>query len=159
MITDHSHIDGYTCPRHCLHHDFIVNSLKQDTEYFSCHLSCADIHDIDILRTDYHIHRLFFLESKVYTVKGNIIKPDFIIRKHHTRNNITLPNEIRYKPVCRLIINILGCSHLLDFSVFHNHDLIRHGKSLFLVMGDKDESDADFLLDPLELVLHFFSQL
>ena len=135
-----------------------MNSLKQDTEYFSCHLSCADIHDIDILRTDYHIHRLFFLESKVYTVKGNIIETDFIILQHHTGQDVAFADEICNKTVGWLIVDFLRCSHLLDFTVFHNNDFIGHGKCLFLIMGDEDEGDTNLLLNPLQLILHLFSE-
>ena len=48
---------------------------------------------------------------------------------------------------------------MLNFAFSHNYDTVAQGKSLFLVVGDVDESDAEFLMHLFEFELHIFSHL
>ena len=159
MVADHPHIHRDAGSRHGLHNDLIVYALKQDAQHLAGHLSVRRIHNVDVLRTDHHIHRLIFFKTKIHTVKRNVVKPHFIVFYHDSRQDIALTDEICHKPVDRFIINIFRRSHLLNLSVIHDHDLIRHGQRLFLVMSDKDKGNTHLLLDPLQFILHFLAQL
>ena len=77
MVSYNAHIYGNTGSRNSLYHDFIMNAFKQDTEDFASHFSIFYIYNINIFRADDHIHRLILFETKIHTIKGNIIKTYF----------------------------------------------------------------------------------
>ncbi len=159
MVSGHAHIDRHFRTRNCLHDNLIMNAFKQDAQHFPCHLSILHVHNIDILRTDDHIHRLVLLETKIYAVKGNVVKTYFIVLCHRSGDDVALPDKVCDIPVGRLVIDFLRGSYLLDLAVLDDDDLIGHSKRLLLVVGDKDKGDAHLLLNPFQLVLHLFPEL
>lgn len=50
--------------------------------------------------------------------------------------NVALTDKVRNKYCMRLIINLLRRTDLLNLTVRHNNNLIRHGQGFFLVMGN-----------------------
>ena len=58
-----------------------------------------------------------------------------------------------------MIVDLVGRADLLDHAVAHDDYLVGHRERLFLVVGDEDERDADFLLDPHKFKLHFLAEL
>ena len=54
---------------------------------------------------------------------------------------------------------MLGRADLGNISVLHHDDGVRHGQRLFLVVGYKDESDAQALLHAFQFQLHALAQL
>ena len=58
-----------------------------------------------------------------------------------------------------MLVDLFGPAHLKEASLVHDPDPIGHGQSLFLVVSDVDEGDADPALQVLELDLHRLSQL
>lgn len=45
--------------------------------------------------------------------------------------------------VDRLVIDIYGCALIGQFlHIIHDENPVEHGKGFFLIMGDKDKSDA-----------------
>ena len=45
-----------------------------------------------------------------------------------------------------MIINLIRCSDLLESTLIHNCDTIRHIDGLFLIMRDIDKSNTKFFL-------------
>ena len=48
---------------------------------------------------------------------------------------------------------------MLNFSFAHHHHAVRKRQSLFLVVGDVDEGNTEFLMHLLELQLHVLTHL
>ena len=159
MILDDAHINRNARSGHGFHHNFIVHSFKQHAFHLSGHLTVLHIYNVNILRTDNHINRFILVESEIHTVKCDVVKAHFVILGHGAREDVTLAYKVRHETVRRLIVNILRRSHLLDLSILHDNDLVRHGERLFLIVSDKNKGDSYFLLDPFQLVLHLFAQL
>jgi hypothetical protein len=55
-------------------------------------------------------------------------------------------------------VDLVGLVELLHPPVQHHRDAIGHGERLFLVVGHEHEGDAGFVLQALELDLHFLAQ-
>ena len=159
MVMDNPHIHRNTGTGNRLHNNFIMNAFKQNTQHLSRHLSGLYIYDVNILRPDNHVNFFVFFETKIYTIKEYIIEPHLIIFYHRSGKNIALPNKISNKTVGRLIIDFLRCAHLLDLTILHHHNLIRHRQRLLLIVGHKDKSNTNFLLNPFQLILHLFTEL
>ena len=121
-------------------------------------ISFIRLHNINILRTDHHIHRLILREALIHTDKLKIVKSHQEILDHDTFDNIRLTDEACHKAVLRFIVNVNRGTDLLNSSLIHNNYCIRHGERLLLVMGNKHESDTHFLLDLLQLRLHLLTQ-
>ena len=136
-----------------------MHALKQHTFHDTCHFAVLFLHDIQILRTYDDIHLFVFLKAEIHAVKADIIKHHLVIIQHNARYDIAFPDKIRNIAVLRLIVNIRRCSYLLYFAILHDHDFIRHRQGLFLIMGYIDKGDANLLLNLLQLVLHFLTQL
>ena len=111
-------------------------------------------HDIDIFRADYDVNGFVRLKAVVYTFEFLSEDTDSVIGGHDTVQNIGLSDKVGDKRVCRLVIDIFRCPDLLDLPVIHDDNRIGHRQRFFLIMGDINESDPDFLLDPFQLVLH-----
>ena len=69
------------------------------------------------------------------------------------------PRKFATNVVPRVLVEVVGCAHLLDQAGVHHRDGVGHGHGLLLVVGDVDERDADLRLDALELDLHRAAQL
>ena len=78
--------------------------------------------------------------------------------EHNTWNDVALTDEIRYEGIFRLVVDLFRGTHLLDISLVHNYNGIRHGKSFFLVMGDIDKSDSQFVFQADQLILHVLTE-
>lgn len=59
----------------------------------------------------------------------------------------------------RIIINLRRCSDLVDLALVHDNDPVGEGHSLFLVVRDEDDRDAQILLDLFELLTHLLADL
>ena len=78
---------------------------------------------------------------------------------HNAVKDITLADKVRNKGILGLVVDIFRSSNLLDLTLCHDYDLIGHGKSLFLIVGYVDESNAQLIVHSLKLYLHLFSHL
>ena len=81
---------------------------------------------------------------------------------HHLDNRageeVGFADEIRHKPVDRLVINFAWRTDLLDLARRHDGNAVRHGQRFFLIVRDENEGDAGFGLKALQLDLHFLAQ-
>ncbi len=69
------------------------------------------------------------------------------------------PDEARHELGGRPLVDLDGCSDLLDLSPVHDGQPVAHGERLLLVVGHVEERDPDLLLDPFQLGLHLLAQL
>ena len=81
------------------------------------------------------------------------------VAAHDAGQDVGFADEVGHERIDRLIIDICRRADLLDVTTVHDHDGVRHGQRLLLVMGDVNKGDAGGLLDALELDLHLLAQL
>ena len=58
-----------------------------------------------------------------------------------------------------MIIDLIRCSDLLNTSVLHHRNPVRHVDSFFLIMSDIDKCNSQFLLQMLQFYLHRTTKL
>ncbi len=58
----------------------------------------------------------------------------------------------------RAVVDFARCTDLQDATLVHHRDAVGHGERLVLIVGDEHESDAGFLLHPLQFELHVPAQ-
>ena len=136
-----------------------MNALEQYALDNAPELAFGAGNDVQVLGTDYHIHRLILVKAEVHTVKDLVLEHDLVVLEHDAVNDVALADEVGHILVDGFVVDVGGGADLLDLALLHNDDLVRHGQGLFLVVGYKDEGDAHFLLDALELMLHLLTQL
>ena len=123
-------------------------------------MDCAFLrfYEVDILRTDYNIDRLVFAESDIDALEFHAENLDEAVLNHNTVKNVAVTDEVCNECVLRLIVNILRCTDLLDISLIHDNDRIGHGQSFLLIMGNVDKSNAQFVFQTDQLILHVLSE-
>ena len=68
-------------------------------------------------------------------------------------------DELGDERVGRALVDVLGVADLLELTLVHDRDRVRHRERLLLVVGHVDERDPDLALDVLQLELHRLAQL
>ena len=61
-------------------------------------------------------------------------KPGSIVHSYQSNNPWTT-DEFCHEQVGRIMVDLCGCAHLLDFSFRHDHDPIPHSHRFYLVVG------------------------
>ena len=79
------------------------------------------------------------------------------VGNHNARKNVAFANEVGNEGVFRFIVNHLGCADLLNGTVGHNDDRIRHRKRFFLVVRNVDERNAKTFVHCFKFKLHFLT--
>src|SRR3989442_473479 len=69
------------------------------------------------------------------------------------------PEKARHESGHGSLVELLRCTELLDSTMVHDRDAVRHGHRFLLIVGHVDERDAYLGLDPLQLDLHRLAQL
>ena len=69
----------------------------------------------------------------------------------HRAEHVDLADEIGDERRRRLSIDLLRRADLLDHSLIHDHDAVRHRQRLFLIVGDHDRRHAEALLQCADL--------
>ena len=139
--------------------NFIMNTKEGNRGYNTTEHTLFHGDYVHVLGADNNVNLLTALKAAVQTVKNMAGEENSVILHHHAVKNITLTDEVGNKGVFRLVINIHGCADLLDAALRHYDNSVRHGKSFFLVMGNKNEGDTGSLLNLLQFLLHVLSQL
>ena len=123
----------------------IVNALKDQVCYNSVNNTFSRLDKINIFRTDYSIDRTVMTKSYVYTFPDSTEHTDNFVFEHGCSNNITVSNKISYECILRFVINIFRGADLLDVSLIHNDNRIRHCKSFFLIVRYIDKCNSKFI--------------
>ena len=114
---------------------------------------------IDVFRTDHHIHRPVLTKSRIHATELCTKDLHQFILQHDAVNDVAVSDEVCNEGVFRLIVDVYGCTDLLDVTLVHDNDGIRHGKGFFLIMCDINESDAKFVFQADQLILHVLTEL
>ena len=96
---------------------------------------------MDILRTNHCINLGSHFVS-LFAWELGITESHLMLTGHKSGKNITLTDKIGYIRILRTLINILRGTNLHNQSIVHNNDKVRHGKCLFLIMGNIDKGNA-----------------
>ena len=126
---------------------------------YTINASLPRFQKIDIFRTDDNVNRSVLSEPFIHTWKINTQYLNKTILHHCRGNDITLTDKVRHKSILRLIVDFFRCSDLLDIPLIHDHDRIRHGKCLFLIMCYIQKGDPQLIFETDQLILHILSKL
>lgn len=94
-----------------------------------------------------------------------VMNPDFhgevvaVTIGNLTGKEIGLSDEVGHEVGFGVIVEIVDGAELFDFTFIHQGDPIRHDERFFLIVGDKDEGDAEFCLQIFQLDLHVLAEL
>ena len=89
------------------------------------------------------------MAGDVYTAIGN----------HRAGKDVGLANEVGNEGVCWFVVDFLRRANLLDDTVLHYHDFVRHGERLFLVVGYVNKGDAQLFVHLHKFNLHVLAHL
>ena len=137
----------------------VVVALKGDRCNLSDKHTLVFGHYINVLGTDNNVNGLVFVKAGVKALEGVPRKADAVIVKHYAVDDIALAYKVGNKGVLGLVVYINRTAYLLDLTVCHYNDGVRHGKSLFLVVGYVYKGNTRFLTDIFKLVLHILAKL
>ena len=73
--------------------------------------------------------------------------------------NIGCSHKFCNKAVARMFVDFIRSRKLLDSSLAHNADFIRHCKCFFLVVSNTDGCNSQFLCNSLDFKLHIVPQI
>lgn len=76
-----------------------------------------------------------------------------------TRKEIGLPDKVGDEVGFGVIIEIVDGAELFDFTFIHQGDPIGHDERFLLIVGDKNEGDAEFCLQIFQFDLHVLAEL
>ena len=142
-----------------VHDGVVVDPLEGHLGNGAGELSRSLRDDVDVLGADDHVHRLVGGEAAVQALELLAVHAHHAVGVHDAVNDVALANEVGHKGVFGLVIDVQGGADLLDIALVHDHDGVRHGQGLLLVVGDIDKGDAHLLLNVLQLHLHVLAQL
>ena len=159
--SNREHICAVYQPFIVICHDFhlIMNTFKDQVCDNTVDASFTRFEKVDILRTDNNVNRFVLSESFVHAREIHSEDLDKTILHHRCRNDITLTDKICHESILRLVVDFLRSSDLLDVTLVHNYDSVRHGKGFFLIMCYIQESDPQLVLETDQLVLHILAHL
>ncbi len=140
-------------------HHLVVDALEQHALDHALEHAHVGADDHDVLGADDHVHHLVFRKALVHA--GELLAGHHhqFVLEHDAGEQIALADEVGHEGVLRLVVDALGVADLLDAAVVHHHDGIGHGEGFFLIVGDVEEGDAQFLLHALQFQLHLLTQL
>ena len=72
---------------------------------------------------------------------------------------IGLADEVGNEVGFRVIVEIIDGAELFDLTFIHQGDPIGHDERFLLVVGDKNEGDAEFCLQIFQFDLHVLAEL
>ena len=138
--------------RHDLH--LIMDALEDHMCDNTINTSLSRFQKINIFRTDDYINRFILTESCIHAREINAKYLDQTILHHSRGDDITFSDEICNKSVFRFVIDFFRGTDLLDVSLVHDHNRIRHSKRLFLIMCNVQKCDSKLIFKPDQLILH-----
>ena len=125
--------------------DLMKGSFKYRRQHLALKFSLADLRQNNVFRTD---HRLYTqsLFNVIHTIKLCLAERDLLVPCHNTVKDIAFSDKIRYKSILWLIVDLLRRTNLLNLTIGHDNDLIRHGKCFLLIVRHKNKCDAKLFM-------------
>ena len=136
-----------------------MDALEDQMGDHALKASLPRLKELHVLGTDHHVHRLIGAKALVHAGEPDAEHLHQLIPKHQSVDDVAVTDKVGHKGVLRLVVNILGSTHLLDIALVHDHDGVGHGEGLLLVVGHIDEGDSQLVLKPDQLVLHILAKL
>ena len=94
-----------------------------------------------------------------------VMSPDFygevvaVAIGNLTGKEIGLADEVGNEVGFGVIVEIVDGAELFDFTFIHQGDPIGHDERFLLIVGDKNEGDAEFCLQIFQFDLHVLAEL
>ena len=141
-----------------LHQHFIVYAFE-DTAGYGARQLCGVgyIEDVDVFGANYYVHLHLFTKSRVYAFKFVPAEGNGLIFYHDSVQDVAFADEVGYKGVDGLVVDVGRHTYLLDASFAHHNDGVAQGECLFLVVGHVYEGDTQLLVHFLQFHLHVFA--
>ena len=159
MVGQNVHLNRLRGTGYRLDHDFVMDALKQQRLDLAGKDPLTARHDVDVFRADHDIDVFILFKAEVHALIDLIVKHDAVVFLHDPVDDIRFADKAGDVFVFRFVVDFFRGAYLLDFVILHDDDLIRHRQGFFLIVGNEDKRDADFLLNFFQLVLHFLAQL
>ena len=137
----------------------IVNTFENQMGDTSADGTFLRFHKINILRADHNVDRFVFAESDINALELRTENLDETVLNHDAVENVAVTDEVCNECVLRFIVDVFRCADLLDITLVHDNDRVRHGKRLFLIVGDIDKGDTKLVFQTDQLVLHILTEL
>ena len=137
----------------------IVDSLKDQVGTHAGQRPLIRAYQVNILGADDHVHRRVGAETFIHAGEPGAEDLHQLIPYHCAVDDVALSDKVSHESIFRLVVDLLRSPHLLDISLIHDHNGVRHGQGLFLVVGHVDEGDAQLIFQAYQLVLHILAQL
>ena len=143
------------------HYHLIVDALEYAGLHGAGKLGLVEIvgENVNILRTHHHVHVLIRRKTLVHTLEVVVDELHVIVGRYDAVENVALANEVCNERVCRLVVDILRGTDLLNNSLIHNDYGVGESKGLLLIVGYVDEGDSEFTVHLLEFHLHILAHL
>ena len=91
-------------------------------------------------------YRSILTKTFIHTFKFRTTETYQFVMYHRTVKNIAFSDKIRYKSILWLIVDLLRRTNLLNLTIGHDNDLIRHGKCFLLIVRHKNKCDAKLFM-------------
>ena len=141
-----------------LHQHFVVYAFKDAAGYGPRQLcGVGYIEDVDVFGANYYVHLHLFTKSRVYAFKFVPAEGNGLIFYHDSVQDVAFADEVGYKGVDGLVVDVGRHTYLLDASFAHHNDGVAQGECLFLVVGHVYEGDTQLLVHFLQFHLHVFA--
>ncbi len=82
-----------------------------------------------------------------------------LLTDDRTGQDVRVTKEASDEAGPRLVVDLLGRTHLLDHALAHHDDLVGHRQGLGLIMGHEHGRDTEFALNALEFDPHLLAQI
>ncbi len=137
---------------------FVMDALEELAGDLAVDVAVPRLADDDVLRTDDDVDLLVNREV-IDDIPSRADETAFEFPGHRAVIDIGFADEVSDESVDWFVIDIFWGTGLLDDAVIHDDDGIGHREGFFLVVGDIDKGDAEFLMHLLKLELHVFPHL
>ncbi len=142
-------------------HQHLVVYAFEDAACHGARQLCGIRHveDVYVFGADHHVHLRLAAETFVHALELVSAEGDGFIFYHYSIQDVALADEVGYKGIDGLVVDVRRHTYLLDATFAHHDDSVAQGQCFFLVVGHVHEGDAQFLVHFLQLHLHVFAHL
>ena len=142
----------------CHNIKLIVNTLEDQRSNFAFKVTFGWLDEFHILRTDDNIDRLILAEALIDTGHLDSKNLNQTILDHGSVDDVAVTNKISNESVFRFVVDVLRSSDLLNVSLVHDDNCVRHCQCFFLIMCNIYEGDAEFFFQTDQFVLHILAE-
>ena len=138
--------------------DLIVHAFEHSGIHNAVYLTFPGFCDDNVFRPYHHIHTGVF-RHVVHAGELRLTELDSHRCRHPALKDIALTDKVSDKRIFRLIVYLLRGACLLDNTIRHYYDFVRHCERFFLVVRHIDKCDAKLFMHGFKLELHLFAHL